>query len=163
MRVHCSRASRNRTGVTERAIAITEPDPANGIDDADQSSADSATEADVDGDAAANNLLREDDVAVPTAPRLWARSVLSLDTVDADPSRTSSDAATLDLRRAEGRHALQQAMRSLPERDREVLKRYFIDAATQGEIAADAGVSPMQVSRWIVSAVDRLRAQVLGE
>lgn len=162
MRIHCSRASRSGTGVTERAIAITEPDPANGLDDADQSSADSAAEADVDG-AAASSLHREDDGAAPAGPRLWVRSVLSHDASDADPSRTGRDAEALDLRRAEGREAVQQAMRSLPERDREVLRRYFVDAATQREIAAEAGVSPTQVSRWIVSAVDRLRAQLLGE
>jgi RNA polymerase sigma-B factor len=48
-------------------------------------------------------------------------------------------------------------LRALPERDRLVLKYRFVDDMTQSEIAAQIGVSQMQVSRLIRRALDRLR------
>jgi RNA polymerase sigma-B factor len=48
-------------------------------------------------------------------------------------------------------------LRALPERDRLVLKLRFVDDMTQSEIAAQIGVSQMQVSRLIRRALDRLR------
>ncbi|MDQ6797987.1 MAG: sigma-70 family RNA polymerase sigma factor, partial [Actinomycetota bacterium] len=47
------------------------------------------------------------------------------------------------------RHRLRQALPTLSERERLVLKRYFFDGATQQEIGQDLGVSQMQVSRLL--------------
>jgi RNA polymerase sigma-B factor len=48
-------------------------------------------------------------------------------------------------------------LKALPERDRQVLKLRFYDDLTQSEIAAQIGVSQMQVSRLIRRALERLR------
>ena len=48
-------------------------------------------------------------------------------------------------------------LRALPERDRLVLRPRFVEDMTQSEIAAQIGVSQMQVSRLIRRALERLR------
>ena len=48
-------------------------------------------------------------------------------------------------------------LRALPERDRLVLRLRFVEDMTQSEIAAQIGVSQMQVSRLIRRALERLR------
>lgn len=58
------------------------------------------------------------------------------------------------------REAVRQALTELPGRDREVLFEYFVADHTQAEIAERHHVSQMQVSRWITSAVGRLRGHV---
>ncbi len=56
-----------------------------------------------------------------------------------------------------------QAARQLTERQRRVLAMRFIDDRTQTQIAAEIGVSQMQVSRILHAALDRLSAIVGGE
>jgi RNA polymerase sigma-B factor len=52
----------------------------------------------------------------------------------------------------------EQLSRGLCTRDREILRLRFEDDMTQAEIGAVLGVSQMQVSRLIRSALERLRA-----
>ncbi len=58
--------------------------------------------------------------------------------------------------------AIGEAVHILDRRSREVLSLYFFEELTQTEIAEQYGVSQMQVSRWIRSAVDRLRSHLLA-
>jgi RNA polymerase sigma-B factor len=93
-----------------------------------------------------------------------ARSVSSLDgpISDADGATRADLIGAEDpgLQRAENHVALQQALVNLGERDREVLKRYYVDGLAQTEIASEYGVSQMQVSRWITSSVKRLSSHL---
>lgn len=50
-----------------------------------------------------------------------------------------------------------EAMRSLDERERTLIHRYYIEEQTQSQIASDLGVSQMHVSRLIRSTIGRLR------
>ncbi len=61
---------------------------------------------------------------------------------------------------AEARVDLAHALDVLDPRDREVLGLSFYDELTQSEIAQRYGVSQMQVSRWIRSALARLRTRM---
>lgn len=63
---------------------------------------------------------------------------------------------------AENRTALQQTLELLPDEDRDLLQRYFVDEQTQAEIAEDLGCSQMQVSRLMGSAIRRLRRRIVG-
>ncbi len=92
-----------------------------------------------------------------------ARFTASLDTPVGEGSGTlgsslgSPDPALADV---ENRAALRSALRSLPSADRQLLERYFADGMTQAEIAKGLGVSQMQVSRLLASAIRRLRARM---
>jgi RNA polymerase sigma-B factor len=52
---------------------------------------------------------------------------------------------------------LQSALRSVPERQRRILHLRFAAGMTQSEIAAEIGVSQMQVSRLLRRSLDQLR------
>jgi RNA polymerase sigma-B factor len=52
-----------------------------------------------------------------------------------------------------------RALRALCERERAVMARYFVADQTQVQIAAELGVSQIQVSRILRRAVERLRQQ----
>jgi RNA polymerase sigma-B factor len=61
------------------------------------------------------------------------------------------------------RHTLRQLLTALPVRERRVLAlRYFGDM-TQSQIAAQVGVSQMQISRLLLRALTQLRAGMLTE
>jgi RNA polymerase sigma-B factor len=60
--------------------------------------------------------------------------------------------------RAEERVLAEQLSRGLSARDREILRLRFEEDMTQAEIGQALGVSQMQVSRLIRSALERLRA-----
>lgn len=67
-----------------------------------------------------------------------------------------------DLGLVEDLTALSEAVGVLDERSREVLSMYFFEEMTQTEIAKVFDVSQMQVSRWIRSALDRLRSHLVA-
>jgi RNA polymerase sigma-B factor len=52
------------------------------------------------------------------------------------------------------------AMRALPERSQLILKLRFFDGMTQSQIAARLGLSQMQISRLLASAISTLRSAV---
>lgn len=58
---------------------------------------------------------------------------------------------------------MQQAMQRLSACDRALLKRYFVDLASQDELADAHGVTKQQISGRIASAVDRLLAHLRAE
>ncbi|HWC27103.1 MAG TPA: sigma-70 family RNA polymerase sigma factor, partial [Solirubrobacteraceae bacterium] len=60
--------------------------------------------------------------------------------------------------RSEERVLVSQLARGLSTRDQEILRLRFEEDMTQSEIGAMFGVSQMQVSRLIRSAIERLRA-----
>jgi RNA polymerase sigma-B factor len=95
-----------------------------------------------------------------------ARSLISLDA----PQRTEDGDRVMEIGEddasfalAEGRVALEAALRRLGVRDRTVLGLYFFEGLTQSQIAARFGVSQMQVSRWIASSLARLRSHMAGD
>lgn len=61
---------------------------------------------------------------------------------------------------AENHVALRQAMADLGPRERELIGLYYFEERSQTEIAAHFGVSQMQISRWLASAVGRIRGQM---
>ncbi|MET9797361.1 SigB/SigF/SigG family RNA polymerase sigma factor [Nocardiopsis alba] len=58
------------------------------------------------------------------------------------------------------RAAVRPALRSLPHRERLILKRRYFDEWTQAQIAEEIGCSQMQVSRLLASALRTLRARL---
>lgn len=65
-----------------------------------------------------------------------------------------------DLERTEIRVALGPLIRRLPERDRRILSLRFFRGWTQSQIAADLGVTQMQVSRLLSRILTNLRRQL---
>jgi RNA polymerase sigma-B factor len=63
---------------------------------------------------------------------------------------------------AEDRETIREALKHIPSRDRRVLQMRFLEERTQSDIAADIGVSQMQVSRILRRALERLRQAVEG-
>jgi RNA polymerase sigma-B factor len=95
---------------------------------------------------------------------LGAYDALSLD----GPARQGSDhdqptrgdtvgVMDTDYELAEDRVTLDMALKRIPTRDRRVLQMRFVEDRTQSDIAADIGVSQMQVSRILRRALERLR------
>jgi RNA polymerase sigma-B factor len=63
-----------------------------------------------------------------------------------------------ELARARDRALLETLMRSVTPREREILRLRFVEDLTQSEIGERVGVSQMQVSRILRTALARLRA-----
>lgn len=61
---------------------------------------------------------------------------------------------------AEARIMLAPAVRALPEREREILYLRFFKQQTQAQIAAEVGVTQMQVSRILARVLVQLRGQL---
>lgn len=86
--------------------------------------------------------------------------------LDADSTEGSGNSHELvgrtDARlvEAENHVALRQAMADLGPRERELIGLYYFEERSQTEIAAHFGVSQMQISRWLASAVGRIRGQM---
>jgi RNA polymerase sigma-B factor len=57
----------------------------------------------------------------------------------------------------EARMVVADALPSLPERERRILRMRFVEEMTQSEIAAQIGISQMQVSRVLQRSLERLR------
>jgi RNA polymerase sigma-B factor len=96
---------------------------------------------------------------------LEARHAVSLDAPmggGGEPLGTNLGEADPAMRRAEDLVALSQGLALLDDRDRLVLDLYYRHDLTQAEVAERLGVSQVQVSRWIASAVQRLRARLVG-
>lgn len=91
-----------------------------------------------------------------------ARNPGSLDAESAEGSNSHELVGRVDghLVDAENHVALTQAMAELGQRERELIGLYYFEEKSQTEIAARYGVSQMQISRWLASAVGRIRGQM---
>lgn len=91
-----------------------------------------------------------------------ARNPGSLDAESGEGSNSHDLVGRSDSRllEAENHVALRQAMADLGPRERELIGLYYFEEKSQTEIAALYGVSQMQVSRWLASAVGRIRGQM---
>jgi RNA polymerase sigma-B factor len=121
----------------------------------------------------------------PTAQELAAEAGMSAEEVlEALSARLAHDAVPLDppapgevapapaaaaltvsdqrLEAADDRLSLSSALRTLPPRERAIVRLRFIDGLTQTEIAERVGLSQMHVSRLLRSALETLRA-ALGD
>lgn len=101
--------------------------------------------------------VTEDEIArVQTATR--ARSMISVDGPGGRDGRPL-EVPTTDpgLRAVEERVDLVDALSTLDDRARTVVGLYYFEGLNQDQIAERYGVSQMQVSRWIRSAILRLR------
>jgi RNA polymerase sigma-B factor len=95
---------------------------------------------------------------------LGAHRAVSFDS--ARPTDSGDETALIDLLGDEDagfggvveRSALDMLLRTVPLREREILRLRYEEDLTQGEIGRRVGVSQMQVSRILRQALDRLRA-----
>jgi RNA polymerase sigma-B factor len=62
-----------------------------------------------------------------------------------------------ELDRLELRHALEGALKTLPERQREIVRMHFYEGLSQADIASKLGISQIHVSRIQREALRRLR------
>ncbi|MEU4214152.1 sigma-70 family RNA polymerase sigma factor [Actinoplanes sp. NPDC026623] len=108
-----------------------------------------ATEADVRAASAVASAYRADSLNRPVG---------SAD----DPCEQQELLGAVDagLDSAADRVLLEPALRSLPERARYAVSRYFFDNRTQDEIAAELHTSQMSVSRLLNQALTRLRSRL---
>jgi RNA polymerase sigma-B factor len=99
---------------------------------------------------------------------LFARRAYSAQSLDAPAAATSEDGdCTLGetlgsddegYALIEDRTAVADALSSLPERERDILRMRFLEEMTQSEIAARIGVSQMQISRVLQRSLEQLHA-----
>ncbi len=59
---------------------------------------------------------------------------------------------------AEDRHALSELVSRLPPREQKIVMLRFVHEMTQSEIAAEVGLSQMQVSRLLARSLDQMRS-----
>ena len=89
-----------------------------------------------------------------------AREVRSLDAPLGPTGATPTDRLVSDAddyERVVNDLTLADALKVLDERQRSVLRSYYLDGETQTEIAATHQVSQMQISRWLRQAVSALQ------
>lgn len=67
-----------------------------------------------------------------------------------------------ELMRLEDRHTLEDAVRSLPERQYEIVRLRYYEGMSQADIARKLGISQMHVSRIQRDALKRLRELIEG-
>ncbi|WP_430647326.1 sigma-70 family RNA polymerase sigma factor [Agromyces sp. GXS1127] len=81
---------------------------------------------------------------------------------EAEPGAIAGGEDDPGFERAEIRVTLRRAARNLPERERRILYLRFVEERTQREIAADVGVTQMQVSRLLKATLERMRHELEG-
>jgi RNA polymerase sigma-B factor len=84
---------------------------------------------------------------------------LSIDHADGGENLLGDDARATDLGFAavESRDAFDELTELLPERLRTIVRMRYVDEMKQSDIAAEMGVSQVQISRLLRHATDRLR------
>ena len=93
---------------------------------------------------------------------LHARNVRWFEAAESDGQRLGDLVGSDDRRfaSAEDRLAVADAMRDLDPSAQQLIYRYFFEERSQADIAAQLGVSQMQVSRLLAAVLARLRRQV---
>ncbi len=96
---------------------------------------------------------------------LAASAASSVGTIDAgtnDDATTDRQHVLGDIDRSyedtENSHIIEELMRQLPEREREIVRLRFYDELSQIEIAEKVGVSQMHVSRLLKRSFEQMRA-----
>ena len=92
------------------------------------------------------------------------RRLVSLDAAPRGDDRPPADVTPIDDRTlvaVEDRLALRWLLSRLPERERRVVRCYYLDGRTQQEIADAMGVSQAHVQRLLARSLDQMR--VLGK
>ncbi len=99
---------------------------------------------------------------VATEAAQAARSTASIDHLPDDDRRSPVYVGVIDedLERVHQRHAVEQAVRLLSPRDRELIGLYYEDGLTQSQIAERMGISQMHVSRLLDRALAQLRSHL---
>lgn len=89
----------------------------------------------------------------------------SLDAPDRDEQTLAESLGTDDpqFTHVEDRSVLASALRKLSPRDQQILRFRFVDGLTQSEIAAQLGVSQMQISRLLAASLQSLRGTVKSD
>ena len=89
----------------------------------------------------------------------------SLDVPDRDEQTLAESLGTDDpqFTHVEDRSVLASALRKLSPRDQQILRFRFVDGLTQSEIAAQLGVSQMQISRLLAASLQSLRGTVKSD
>ncbi|WP_421121658.1 sigma-70 family RNA polymerase sigma factor [Aquihabitans daechungensis] len=110
----------------------------------------------------AREMRTDIDSVLEAQDALHARNVRSLETSGADGRLLSDLVGTEDgdLAASVDRLALIDAMRTLDEPAKELLRLSFFEERSQADIALQLGVSQMQVSRLLAAILRRLRTQV---
>ncbi|CAN5576419.1 RNA polymerase sigma factor SigF [soil metagenome] len=119
-----------------------------------------------------HRVPRVDEVAaelsLPTALVAEALSLATAyrpDSLDHEPEEVDGPAEVLvaprtRLDEVEGRLILEPCFAALPESDQRVLRLHYVADLSQRRIAAEVGVSQMQVSRILKQSLDRMRRTV---
>ena len=95
---------------------------------------------------------------------VYARSARSLDRVIGDDLALGDQLGAVDPRldHADDRLAVASALEELDEPEVVLLRRYFVEEQSQSTIAADLGISQMQVSRLLANVLGRMRSNVMA-
>jgi RNA polymerase sigma-B factor len=112
------------------------------------------------------HLSERDVLAARTGAAAYRARSLNWRVQDDDDAAELGDLLGIEDRDLEGiadREALRQALRTLPQRLRDLLSLRFVDNLTQAQIASKVGVSQMHVSRLINRALSTLRGHMLAE
>jgi RNA polymerase sigma-B factor len=115
--------------------------------------------------AAHLGVSEEEVLEALTADGCFTPTSLDLPLGDDGSSTTLGDTLTHEdpaLDEAEARVMLMPAVRALPERERQVLYLRFFRQMSQSQIAAEVGVTQMQVSRILSRVLGQLRGQLEG-
>jgi len=101
------------------------------------------------------------DALLEAQDAIHARRTLSLDAdASTGPGSPQLPQADSGFREAEDRLVAAEAIATLDDPARELLRLYFMEELSQSEIAARLNVSQMQVSRLLAAVLRRLRVRV---
>ncbi len=110
--------------------------------------------------AQAINATEADILEALEAGQSYRASSLDAPIVEGQTMLDSLGSDDEGFNRVEHRSALSKAMQSLSARDRTIVNLRFVEGLSQSQIAAQLGVSQMQVSRLLAACLRQLRANM---
>jgi RNA polymerase sigma-B factor len=117
------------------------------------------------GEIARRAGVREEDIL----EGMEAGGLYNLGSIDAHPDQDGQPvsarigATDPELDSLDERFAVQQMLRSLPEREQRIVYLRFYEGLTQSEIAERVGISQMHVSRLLMKSLDLMAAHSAAE
>jgi RNA polymerase sigma-B factor len=117
------------------------------------------------GEIARRAGVREEDVL----EGMEAGGLYNLGSIDSHPDEDGQPASARigapdpELDSLDERFAVQQMLRSLPEREQRIVYLRFYEGLTQSEIAEQVGISQMHVSRLLVKSLELMAAHAKDE